>query len=104
MPEFDDVWGIYVDEAHVWAPRCFHGRRTRIGNPKGKGEGKKGRRRFKSRKRKEKRSSHTGGKVSENNVAWSKGKGKKGDKGGGSPSDVGKVQKWHDRQAPCPCC
>ena len=93
LPEFDDVLWVYDDKADAWASHRFHGRRMRRGQPKGKGKGKgkKGRRRFKSRRGKGKgQSAHWGDGEWEENVAWSKGKGKQGKKGGDDSHEKGK--------------
>ena len=34
LPEFDDVFWTYDDDADVWAPSRFNGRRLRRGPPK----------------------------------------------------------------------
>jgi hypothetical protein len=80
LPEMEDVFWTFDDDANAWLSRHFRGRRLRRGNPKGggRGRGRGGRRRFTTKKKgKGKGDSHAHwGQEESETAAWTKGKGK----------------------------
>ena len=97
LPDHDDTFWAFDDEAEAWIARRFKGRSLRKGKPKGRGKGKgsKGRKQFRPRKQKGKGRAHIAEddewdepEDADETAALSKGKGKgksKKGKGKGKP-------------------
>jgi hypothetical protein len=96
LPELEDVFWTYDDNADAWQSRHFKGRKMRRGAPKGKGKGKgsSGRKRFTPFRRKGKGKggdAHATWDQQEADTWWSKGK-----KGKGKGKGTGKKGEGKD--------